>query len=212
MLKSKKLILAVMVGAICLTTLWFAIPRQPCIILTCLYTTNEVVTVLLRPGDTYKTNMVMGVFRLENNSGETIMALGFFQNERERGLEAQVGDYGAPTLRGSREAEVPRGEVPRGVSTFESPIPPHDGKYRLVLRCVPHSKSTLSFMRGLRFRLAAFVSFLPKCQGLALRLSGSEFAFSQWIQVPPPDNTQPPPGGASVSNSPHTSGAAELWP
>jgi hypothetical protein len=188
MFKSRKVIVVSLVGIICLTILMFAIPFQPSIHLNCIYTTNKVVTVLLRPGETYKTNMVFGMFRLENKSAKRIIApLGFFQNEHEHGVEAQVGDYIAPILSAGRD-----GRLPRGISTFEASIPPHDGKYRLVVKCEPSSNRTASYMTSFRFRLARFLSHLTVTNSLVARLFGTEYVFSQWIPGTPPNTALEP--------------------
>ena len=154
---------------LCLALLWLIAQPTP-LRLTFLHGTND--SQIGR----------MGVFRLENNLNERVnTGGGFYQREHERGVESRLGDYGADL--GGVQHVLP------GVSnTFRVWMPTNGGPYRLVLYCVPDSKTTPQFLSSLRMRLLGFVSqHSPISQGFIGRWAGTQFTMSQYFQVPPPE-------------------------
>jgi hypothetical protein len=166
--KGKAVVLAVLFSAAFLA-LWFVPSASPPVHVAFLYGTNEP-----------KSGKV-GVFELVNNLNEPVTTGGgWYIPATRKDLNTQKGDWGAAIHGGLHTFTA------RTTNIVQVWIPTNGGPYRLVLQCLPTSKSTPQFYRSARFRVANFVSpWLHPSFVTQARWYGSVFAVSPPFDATP---------------------------
>jgi hypothetical protein len=120
----------------------------------------------------------VAIFEVVNDLGETVQSgFGHYKPATRNGLSAEKGDWGAPL--GNMQTFPAH-----STNTVQVWSPTNGGPYKLVLYCVPVSKTTPQFQRSVRFRMANFISRLvhPSLATQA-RWYGALFVESQPFEV-----------------------------
>jgi hypothetical protein len=185
------------VALVCCVALWvLPPPLQPPVRLTFLNATNDA-----------QTGWSWGTFLLENNSSETVLAgAGMYERQSGGKWVHGIGDYGVDLGLGPRRFTA-------GTTNLLSLwVPDKGGPYRLVLICVPSSKTTPQYYKSVRFRLAALFLGLLQAGGssesvlrpayAAGRMYGTLYPASQAFRPPTLNpSLQRTPESLSKSNS-----------
>lgn len=122
----------------------------------------------------------VGVFELVNPLDETVSSSGGnYKPAKRSGLNAEIGDWGA-TIPGGHQFAAGTTNI------FQVWMPTNGGPYKLVLQCMPASRTTPQFYRSARFRFFNFLSrwFRPSF-ALQARWYGSVYVESQSFEVAP---------------------------
>ena len=163
---------------VCCVALWILTPPlQPPVRLTFLNATNDT-----------QTGRSWGTFLLENNLSETLQGgAGIYERQSGSKWVHGIGDYGVELGLGPRRFAA-------GTTNLLSLwVPNKGGPYRLVLMCVPSSKTTQQYNASVRFRLLALLSRCRLLPGLGLpggaqargRMYGTIYPTSQAFRPPP---------------------------
>jgi hypothetical protein len=122
----------------------------------------------------------VGVFELANQLNETISSSGgHYKPAKRSGLNAEKGDWGAMILGVHQFAAAT-------TNMLQVWSPTNGGQYKLVLQCLPASKSTPQFYGSARFRIASFLSpWVHPSFATQARWYGSLFAESQSFETKP---------------------------
>jgi hypothetical protein len=159
-----------------LTLLSWAIfrPQPPAPVrVTFLYSTNDL------PG-------YAAAFELVNDLNERIQCgAGHYQVVTRAGIEPQKGDWGA-RLSGSPNLAAHSTNI---VTLW---CPTNGGPYKLVLYCLPASKTTPQFYNSVRFRFYNMLApWLEPSFTRHGRWCGAIYPESQAFKVKPPSNPRP---------------------
>ena len=159
---------AAILSVLLLLVLWPSPSPASAVRLTFLYTTNRPLVGKV------------GVFELVNQLNETISSSGgHYKPAKRSGLNAEKGDWGAMILGVHQFAAAT-------TNILQVWSPTNGGQYKLVLQCLPASKSTPQFYGSARFRIASFLSpWVHPSLATQARWYGSLFAESQSFETKP---------------------------
>jgi hypothetical protein len=104
---------------------------------------------------------------------------GFYKPASRVGMNPQTGDWGATIFSAHQFAAG-------STNIIRLWIPTNGGPFKLVLRCLPASKTTQEYNAGIRVRFVSFISPLAKPSfATQARWYGSVFAESQSFETTP---------------------------
>jgi len=145
---------------------WSRFSSSSAIVLTFVCSTNHP-----QFGNIAIFELVNALNELVNSSG------GHYKPANRRGLNAQKGDWGANVLDGHKFAA-------HSTNIIHVWSPTNGGPYRLVLYCLPASKSTPQFLGSARVRFVSFISpWVNPSFATQARWYGSIFAESPPFEI-----------------------------